>query len=125
MVAVYNAVNWSMVLLKSTGLLLLLIGIGYLLKARPVFLPQWKNVIGLGSVFGLLNTGLIISLGKIAFLATPAMLIFCIALFCFNKLPIYQIKHLFGLLASFVFSSVVFFIGIAGTFFHLAVEGKI
>lgn len=122
---VYNAVNLSMVLLKSVGLLLLFIGIGYLLIARPIFLPKWKNVIGMGCAFGLLNAGLVISFGKIAFSATPAIMIICIVLFCFNKFPLYKIKHLFGLLMSFVFSSVTFFVGIAGTFFHLTVEGKI
>lgn len=122
---VYNTVNLSMVLLKSVGAILLFLGIGYLLIVRPAFLPQWKNVIGLGCVFGLFNAGLVIFLGKIAFLATPAILIICIALFCFNKFPLYKIKHLFGLLMTFVFSSVTFFIGIAGTFFHLATEGKI
>lgn len=121
----YNSVNLTMVLLKSVGTILLFIGIGYLLIVRPAFLPQWKNVIGLGCVFGLFNAGLVISLGKIAFPATPAILIICIALFCFNKFPLYKIKHLFGLLMTFVFSSVTFFIGIAGTFFHLAIEGKI
>lgn len=122
---VYNAVNLSMVLLKSLGALLLFIGIGYLFIVRPAFLPQWKNLIGLGCVFGLLNAGIIISLGKIAFLVTPAVLIICITLFCFNKFPLYKIKHLFGLLVSFLFSSVTFFLSIAGTFFYLAVEGKI
>lgn len=122
---VYNAVNWSMVLLKFAGAFLLFIGTGFLLKARPVFLPEWKNVIGLGCVFGLLNAGLVLSLGKIAFPATPAILIVCIASFWFKKFPFYKIKHLIGLLVSFVFSSVTFFIGIAGTFFHLAVGGKI
>ncbi|MGE3609588.1 MAG: hypothetical protein AB7I27_08380 [Bacteriovoracaceae bacterium] len=122
---VYNEVNLSMVLLKSVGIILLLLGIGYLFKVRPAFHPQWKNVIGLGCVFGLLNAGLVITLGEMAFFATPVMLIICIVLFSFNKLPLYKIKHLFGLLIAFVFSSVTFFIGIAGTFFHLAVEGKL
>lgn len=121
---VYNEVNLSMILLKSVGAVLLFIGAFYLFKVRSVFLPQWKNVIGLGSVLGLLNAGLVISLGKMAFLATPVMLITCIVLFCFNKFPLYKIKHLIGLMATFVFSSVTIFIGIAGTFFHLAVEGK-
>ncbi len=114
-----------MVLLKSMGIVLLLIGTGYLFKVRPVLLPRWKNVIGLGCVIGLLNAGVVISLGKIAFTATPAILVICIALFYFNKLPLYKVKHLFGLLVSFLVSSVTFFIGVAGTFFHLAVEGKI
>jgi hypothetical protein len=114
-----------MVLLKSVGNLLLFIGIGYLLIARPIFFPKWKNVIEIGCAFGLLNAGLVLSFGKIAFSATPAILIICIFLFCFNKFPLFKIKHLFGLLMSFVFSSVTFFVGIAGTFFHLAVEGKI
>lgn len=118
---VYNEVNLSMILLKSVGTVLLFIGAFYLFKVRPVFLPQWKNVIGLGSVLGLLNAGLVISLGKMAFFATPMMFITCIALFCFNKFRLYEIKHLFGLLSSFVFSSFTFFIGIAGIFFHLAV----
>jgi hypothetical protein len=121
----YNSVNLTMVLLKSVGALLLLLGIGYLFIVRPAFLPLWKNVIGLGCVFGLFNAGLVISLGKIAFPATPAILVICIALFCFNKFPLYKINHLFGLLVSFVFSSVTFFISIAGIFFHLVVEGKI
>jgi len=122
---VYNAVNWSMVLLKFAGAFLLFLGTGYLLKIRPVFLPQWKNVIGFGCVLGLINAGLVISLSKIAFSVTPAILIICSALFCFKKCSLYKAKHLFGLLVSFVISSVTFFIGIAGTFFHLAVEGKI
>lgn len=122
---VYNKINLSVVLLKSVGVVISFIGIGYLFKVRPVFHPQWKNVIGLGCVFGLLNAGLVISLGQMAFFATPLISIVCIALFSFNKFPLYKIKHLFGLLTAFVFSSVTFFIGIAGTFFHLSVEGKL
>lgn len=122
---VYSEINLSMVLLKSVGVVISLIGIGYLFKVRPVFHPQWKNVIGLGCVFGLLNAGLVISLGQMAFFATPVMSIVCIALFSFNKFPHFNFKYLAGFLTTFVFSSVAFFLGVAGVFFHLAVEGKI
>jgi hypothetical protein len=39
---VYNEINLSIVLLKSVGVVISLIGIGYLFKVRPVFHPQWK-----------------------------------------------------------------------------------
>lgn len=122
---VYNDVNFSMSLLKFAGLLLLLVGIGYLFMFRPSFLPRWKNIVGLGGGIGLLNAGLVISLGKVAFAVTPVVLVILTALFYFNKFPLYKIKHFLGLLIFFIFSSLTFFIVIAGTFFHLAVEGKI
>jgi hypothetical protein len=122
---VYHDVNFSMVLLKSAGVLLLLSGVGYIFMFRPSFLPKWKSILGLGGVIGLLNAGLVISLGKIAFPLTPGILIVLVVLFYFNKFPLYKIKHFLGLLIFFVFSSLTFFIGVAGTFFHLAVEGKI
>lgn len=122
---VYKDVNLSMYLLKFLGLLLVLVGMGYFFMFRPSFLPRWKNIVGFGCVMGLLNAGLVISLGKVAFTLTPVILIFLSVLFYFNKFPLYRIKHLLGLLMSFIFSSLTFFIGVAGTFFHLAVEGKI
>ena len=122
---VYNDVNFSMSLLKFAGFLLLLVGIRYFVKFRPSFLPRWKSIAGLGGGIGLLNAGLVISLGKVAFAVTPLVLFILTALFYFNKFPLYKIKHFLGLLIFFIFSSLTFFIVIAGTFFHLAVEGKI
>jgi hypothetical protein len=73
---------------------------------------------------GLLNAGLVISLGKIAFSGTPAVLIIFIALFFFKKLPLYKMKHLIGLLLSFVFSSVSFFLLLLEPFFIWQSKGK-
>lgn len=122
---VYHDVNFSMALLKCAGFLLLLVSVGYIYMFRPDFLPQWKNIARLGGLIGILNAGLVISFGKNAFPLTPVMLVALIFLFVFNKLPLYKIKHLLGLLICFILSSLTFFIGIAGAFFHLAVEGKI
>ena len=122
---VYDQVNLAMILLKSVGGLLLIAGTFYLFNNRPVFLPQWRRVAGLGCVFGALNAGLFIVLGQIAYFATPVIVITFMGLYCFNKFPLYKVKHLVGLSLAFILSSVTFFIGIAGTFFHLAVEGKI
>lgn len=121
---VYDQVNLAMILLKSAGGLLL-IGAFYLFKIRPAFLPQWKRVAGLGCVFGVLNAGLVILLGQIAYFATPMIMITFIGLFYFDKLPLYKFKHLTGFLITFVISSAAIFVGIAGLFFHLAAEGKI
>ena len=122
---IYNQVNLAMILLKSVGGLLLIAGTFYLFNNRPVFLPQWRRVGGLGCVFGAFNAGLIIVLDQIAYFATPVIMITFMGLYCFNKFPLYKVKHLVGLSLAFILSSVTFFIGIAGTFFHLAVEGKI
>jgi len=122
---VYDQVNLAMIFLKSMGALLLIGGALYLYKIRPVFIPQWRRVAGFGCVFGALNAGIVIVLGQIAYFVTPLIVISFIGLYCFNKFPLYKVKHLIGLSLAFVLSSVTFFIGIAGTFFHLAVEGKI
>lgn len=122
---VYHQVTLSMILLKSVGGLLLITGTFYLFKIRPVFQPQWRRVAGLGCVFGALNAGLVIILGQIAYIATPVIVITFMGLFYFDKFPLYKVKHLVGLSTAFILSSVTFFIGIAGVFFHLAVEGKI
>jgi hypothetical protein len=114
-----------MILLKSVGGLLLIAGTFYLFKIRPVLLPQWRRVAALGCVFGVLNACLVIILGQMAYFATPMIVITFMGLYCFNKFPLYKVKHLVGLSIAFILSSVTFFIGIAGTFFHLAVEGKI
>jgi hypothetical protein len=122
---VYNQVNLSMILLKSVGGLLLLSGAFYLFKIRPTFLPQWRRVVGIGCVYGILNAGLVILLGQIAYFATPILVVTFIGLFFFDKFPLYQLKYFAGFLTTFIFSSVAFFVGIAGIFFHFAVEGKI
>ena len=122
---VYDQVNLAMILLKSVGGLLLIAGTFYLFNIRPVFLPQWRRVAGLGCVFGASNAGLVIILGQVAYLATPVIVITFMGLYCFNKFPLYKVKHLVGLSLAFILFSVTFFIGIAETFFHLAVEGKI
>lgn len=122
---VYHQVTLSMILLKCVGGLIFLLGTVYLLIKRPEYLPNWRNVIVYGSMFGLLNAGLVIILGKLGFFITPIFLITIIALFYFDKFPCYRRKHLLGLSIAFILSSVTFFIGIAGAFFHLAVEGKI
>lgn len=122
---VYHQVSLVMILLKSVGLLLLITGAFYLFKIRPSFLPKWRRIAGLGCVYGVLNAGLMILLGQIAYVATPIIVMTFIGLFFFNKLPLYKIKHLTGFLTTFVVSSAAFFVAIAGTFFHLAVEGKI
>ncbi len=77
---VYNQVTLSMILLKSFGGLLLIAGTFYLFKIRPVFLPQWRRVAGLGCVLGALNSGFVIILGQIAYLATPLIAITLMAL---------------------------------------------
>jgi hypothetical protein len=102
---VYDQVNLAMILLKSVGGLLL--------------------IAALGCVFGASNAGLVIVLGQIAYFATPVIVMTFMGLYCFNKFLIYKVKHLVGLSLAFILSSVTFFIGIAGTFFHLSVEGKI
>jgi hypothetical protein len=114
-----------MILLKCVGGALFLFGVAYFLIKRPEYLPRWRNVLGYGCMFGLLNAAFVIILGRLGFLITPIFLITIIALFYFEKFPHYRPKHLLGLSIVFILSSVTFFIGIAGTFFHLAVEGKI
>ncbi len=122
---VYHQVTLSVILLKCVGGILFLLGAAYLLKKRPQYLPTWRMVLSFGSMFGLLNAGLVIVLGKLVYFMTPIFLIAIIALFYFDRFPQYRLKHLLGILIVFILSSVTFFIGIAGTFFHLAVEGKI
>jgi hypothetical protein len=114
-----------MIFFKCVGGVLFLLGVAYFLVKRPVYLPGWRNVLSQGFMFGLLNAGLVIVLGKLAFFITPIFLIVITGLFYFDKFPHYRPKHLLALSIVFIFSSVTFFIGIAGTFFHLAVEGKI
>ncbi len=122
---VYHQVTLSVILLKCVGGILLILGAANLLIKRPQYLPSWRNVLGYGIMLGLLNAGLVIVLGKLGYFITPIFLITIIALFYCDKFPQYRPKHLFGLSIAFILSSVTFFIGIAGTFFHLAVEGKI
>ena len=122
---VYNQANHSMFILKLVGLIFSFIGLMFVFKARSFSLPHWKNVIGIGCMFGILNAGLVLSIGRMAFYATPIMLVLFFALFWFNKFPRLKMKHLIGLLSTFIFSSVIFYLGIAGIFFHLAVEGRI
>lgn len=122
---VYHQVALSVILLKCVGGILLLLGAAYLLIKRPQYLPSWRNVLSYGSLFGLLNAGVVIIVGKLGYFITPIFLITIIALFYCDKFPQYRLKHLLGLSIAFILSSVTFFIGIAGTFFHLAVEGKI
>jgi hypothetical protein len=122
---VYHDVNFSMALLKCAGFLLLLVSAGYIYRSRPDFLPRWKNIAKLGGLIGILNAGLVVSFGKSAFPLTPVMLIALVLLFVLNKFPLYKTKHFLGLLVCFILTSLTFFVGIAGAFFHLAVEGKI
>jgi hypothetical protein len=122
---VYDQVNLAMILLKSVGGFLLFVAALYLFKFRPTFLPQWRRVVVIGCVYGILNAGLVLLLGQIAYFATPVVVATFIGLFFFNRLPLYKTEHLTVFLTTFVFSSVAFFLGVAGVFFHFAVEGKI
>lgn len=122
---VYDQVNLSMILLKSVGGFLLFVAALYLFKFRPTFLPQWRRVVVVGCVCGILNAGLVLLLGEIAYFATPVVVATFIGLFFFNRFPLYKTEHLTVFLTTFVFSSVAFFLGVAGVFFHFAVEEKI
>lgn len=122
---VYQSASLSMLFLKSAGLLMLFTGAGYFLIFRQRGEPNFKMIFFLGIALGVMNAGLVISLGEVGFTITPAVLIALTVLFYNNKLPRYQAKHLLGLLGTFLISSLTFFIAAAGTFFHLAVVGKI
>ena len=86
--------------------------------------PNWKSVMLLSCILALLNAGLIVSFGKGAFFITPFFVFLTIALWLINKLPFWQKKHLIAFITSFTSLSICFFVGVAGFFFHLAVEGK-
>lgn len=122
---VYQSATLSMFLLKSAGLLMIFTGAGYFLVFRLKGEPNLKMILFLGIALGIMNAGLVISLGEVGFTITPAVLIALTVLFYNNKLPRYQAKHLLGLLGTFLISSLTFFIAAAGSFFHLAVEGRI
>lgn len=128
METLFRDVEFSMVLLKLSGALLGLIAVSYLLylnNLKRFSVPNWKSVMILSCLLALLNAGLAVLLGSIAFLITPVFVLFTIALWLMNKLPSWKKKHLIAFTTSFTSLSICFFVGIAGFFFHLAVEGKI
>jgi|APGre2960657468_1045069.scaffolds.fasta_scaffold10436_3 hypothetical protein len=128
MEAVFRDVEFSMVLLKLSGVLLGLVAVFYLLyikNLKILLVPNWKSVMLLSCILALLNAGLIFSFGKGAFFITPFFVVLTIALWLMNKLPFWQKKHLIAFITSFTSLSICFFVGVAGFFFHLAVEGKI
>lgn len=46
---------------------------------------------GIGCVYGILNAGLVILLGQIAYFATPILVVTFIGLFFFDKFPLYKL----------------------------------
>lgn len=128
MEAVFRDVEFSMVLLKVSGLLLSLGAVSYFFyigDIKRISVPNWKNVMMLSCVLAILNAGLTVSFGKIAFFITPIFIFVTICLWLMNKLPLWKKKHLIAFITSFTSLSICFFLGVAGFFFHLAVEGKI
>lgn len=125
---VFKDVELSMVLLKLSGALLSFVVVSYLLymkNLKILSVPRWESLMTLSCVLALLNTCLAVSFGKSAFFITPLFVFLTIALWIMNKLPFWQKKHLIAFITSFTSLSICFFVGVAGFFFHLTVEGKI
>jgi Flp pilus assembly protein protease CpaA len=124
MEAVFRDVEFSIVLLKLSGILLSLVAVSYLLcikNLKRLSVSNWKSVIILSCVLALLNAGLTVAFGKGAFFITPLFVFLTIALWLTNKLPSWKKKHLIAFITSFTSLSICFFVGVAGFFFHLAV----
>jgi hypothetical protein len=128
MEAILKNVEFTVTSLKIVGVLLGLFAVTYFLhmrKTKKISITSWKSLIALSSVSALLNTGLIVLLGKNAFIITPLFIIIVIALWFMKRLPAWEKRHLVFYVTSFTLLSILFFIVVAGFFFHLAVEGKI
>ncbi len=78
---VYQSASLSILLLKSSGLLMLFTGAGYLLIFRLKGEPNFKMILFLGIALGLITAGLVISLGEVGFTITPVVLIVFTVLF--------------------------------------------
>ncbi len=84
-----------------------------------------KRVATLSLILGLLDAGLALTFGKAAFVVTPIIVISFFGLWIVSQNPLWKFKHLLFFVSSFVICSTTFFYGVAGLFFHLAVEGKL
>jgi uncharacterized protein YqhQ len=127
MTDIINDTEISLLLIKICGLFCIFISSVYLSLTRSskkFSMHSWKNLATLGLILGLIDAGLSLTFGKMAFVITPVFVISFFGLWIVSKNPLWRFKHLLFLVSSFVICSTVFFYGVAGLFFHLAVEGK-
>lgn len=125
---IFQTVELSMFGLKIMGFLLIFTDVAYLTISRSAAsatVLSWRKLLIQGLMLGILNAGTALFFGKNAYLLTPAIIISFLFLWLMKKMPQWQGRHLIGFISLFITSSIVFFILVAGIFFHLAVEGKV
>ncbi len=126
---IFLSAERNLLLLKSAGLLLIISAALYLIFSRKLTknsILTWKKVVGLSIGMGIINAGIVVIFGKVAFFITPLTLALSLILWFTNKFPqSWRGKHILALSSIFTISSVVFFLSVALVFFHLAVEGKL
>jgi len=128
MVDIINDTEISFFLIRMFGLLFLFVAVAYfLITKQPKKFPMHssKRVAILSLLLGLFDAGLTLTFGKAAFVVTPIIVASFFVLWIISKNPLWKFKHLLFFAASFVICSTTFFYGVAGLFFHLAVEGKL
>lgn len=125
---IFQSVELSMFGSKIVGFLLIFTGVAYFIiskSAASATILSWRKLLIQGLILGILNAGTAMFFGKNAYLLTPAIIISFLVLWLMKKMPQWQGRHLVGFISLFITSSIVFFILVAGIFFHLAVEGKV
>jgi hypothetical protein len=125
---IFETVELSIFGLKIVGFLLIFTGVAYFsinksVACTPVL--SWRKLFTQGSMLGILNAGIAIFFGKNAYLLTPTIIISFLVLWLMKKMPLWQGGHLLAFISLFITSSIVFFILVAGIFFHIAVDGKV
>lgn len=125
---IFETVELSILGLKIVGFLLIFTGLAYFSinkSTASTTVLSWRKLLTQGLILGILNAGVAIFFGKNAYLLTPTIIISFLVLWLMKKIPLWQGGYLVAFFSMFITSSIVFFILVAGIFFHLAVEGKV
>jgi hypothetical protein len=123
---IYDRVNLSIYLLKMTGILILISYFAICVKFKILHIINPRRSIMLfGTTLGILNATILIIFGKNFYFMPFLTITFLFFIFFSKSNYIQNIKHLLGILTTFLTSTVIIFFSILTLFFHLAVEGII
>ncbi len=125
---IINDTEISLQLIRFCGFFCVLLPVLYILTTKflkNMAMHSWKALGVLSLSLGLLDAGISLLFGKVAFITTSLIVVSFFLLWIVSKNPLWRFKHLLFLVSLFIICSTTFFYGIAGLFFHLAVEGKL
>lgn len=113
---------------KAVALSLVSIGGSYCIWNWNIFhsvVPEWKNIFWIGLSLGFIIAGIYICFFKYVQFLGPLIIALLLIGWFLKKMPLWNWKHLLGLISTIICSAFFFFFFVLTISFHLAIEGKI